>query len=167
MIDERQTFPPIDPVVIELRGMPEGKGRGRVGRLKNGRPMVFTPAATRKYEDALRYAASQAMQGRAPLEGALSVQMRATFPVPTSWSKKKQAAALGLAHRELAWPSLAKWPDLHPKIYPCVKPDVDNLLKTLDALNEVVWRDDKQVCEATVVKRYGAEPGIAIVVRVL
>jgi Holliday junction resolvase RusA-like endonuclease len=41
-------------------------------------------------------------------------------------------------------------------------PDVDNLLKTIDALNEICWRDDKQVTHATVVKQYGERPSLRI-----
>lgn len=133
-----------EPVVITLLGEPQGKGRPRIGRGAHGRPMAFTPAATRSYEGALRLAATQAMQGRVPLEGAVLVEMIATFPVPASWSKKKRAAALA---RDLL---------------PTCKPDVDNLLKTLDALNEVVWRDDKQIVRALVWKNYGEQPGVVI-----
>ncbi|WP_082524133.1 RusA family crossover junction endodeoxyribonuclease [Methylobacterium sp. Leaf399] len=37
-----------------------------------------------------------------------------------------------------------------------------NLLKVLDALNEVVWRDDKQIAKAAIEKRYGAKPELVI-----
>lgn len=40
--------------------------------------------------------------------------------------------------------------------YYCMKrPDVDNILKMMDALNGVAWVDDKQVVSATVSKNYG------------
>jgi len=133
-----------DPVVITLLGEPQGKGRPRIGRGAHGRPMAFTPAATRSYEAALRVAATQAMQGKVPLEGAVSVTMVATFPVPASWSRRKRAAALD------------------GSLLPTCKPDVDNLLKTLDACNEVVWRDDRQIVQAIVTKRYGEQPGVMI-----
>jgi hypothetical protein len=34
-----------------------------------------------------------------------------------------------------------------------------------DALNQVVWRDDKQVTHATVVKQYGERPSLKIEIR--
>ena len=70
-------------------------------------------------------------------EGAVRVSITAWFSPPASWSKKKRAAAMA-GH-----------------IYPAVKPDADNLGKAfLDALNEIAYRDDKQVVECTIKKRY-------------
>lgn len=133
-----------EPVTIELRGPPQGKGRGRVGRGAGGRPVVFTPAATRSYEGMLRLAAAEAMRGRLPIDGPILLEMVATFPVPASWSVRKRQQALdGI-------------------LSPTTKPDADNLLKVVDALNEIVWRDDKQIVVAMVTKRYGAEPGLSI-----
>lgn len=131
-------------VSIVLAGEPRGKGRGRVGRLADGRPTIFTPAETRKYETALRVAATQAMAGRTLLEGPIRVEVVATMPVPLSWSGVQRRAAL--------------WGNRRPTS----KPDVDNILKILDALNQVVWADDRQIVEAVCVKRYGAQPGLAI-----
>ena len=130
-------------ITISLPGLPKGKGRPRFVRA-TGR--TYTPADTVSYEGALKLAARVSMQGRAPLEGALAVTMVAEFPVASSWSKKKQAAALAGAVR------------------PTSKPDADNLLKTLDALNQVVWKDDAQIVNATIIKRYGQRPGVTIVV---
>lgn len=130
-----------DPIVIELAGEPKGKGRPRFARV-TGR--AFTPAATRSYESALRYAAQMAMGDRPPIDDALAVSIDARFPVPVSWSKKKRdEALLGL-------------------VKPTVKPDIDNLLKVIDALNEVVWRDDKQVVYAAVRKSYSDRPCLKI-----
>jgi Holliday junction resolvase RusA-like endonuclease len=128
------------PIVIELSGEPKGKGRPRFAR--NGR--VYTPAATRAYESTLRFAAQEEMNGRPPLDGALAVTVTATFPIPISWSARKRASALAGS-------------------LPHVKaPDCDNLLKCTDALNQIVWRDDKQIIKARVVKRYGERPSLRI-----
>jgi Holliday junction resolvase RusA-like endonuclease len=45
---------------------------------------------------------------------------------------------------------------------PQVKPDADNLMKTVDSLNEVVFRDDKQITDATISKRYSDRPRLRI-----
>lgn len=135
------------PVTITVLGEPKGKGRGRVGRLANGRPVVFTPSATRTYEGRLQDAASAEMGGRPPMEGPVEVHMLAQFLVPASWSKKKQAAALC------------------GEIRPTKKPDGDNILKCCDALNKMVWRDDSQIVKATVEKRYGAQARLVITAR--
>jgi Holliday junction resolvase RusA-like endonuclease len=129
-----------DAITIRLAGVPKGKGRPRFSRA-SGR--AYTPEATRSYEGALRYAAQQVMGDRAPLEGPLFVDMVALFPIPASWSKAKRAAAY---------------------YAPC-KPDADNLAKVLDALNEVVFKDDKQVVALTLVKMYSDAPALQIKVR--
>lgn len=131
-------------VVIELPGVPQGKGRPRFVR-KTGH--AFTPAKTRSYESLLQGAAIQAMRGLRPLDGALNATVEAYFPVPASWSKGKRAAALLGATR------------------PTTKPDADNLLKVLDALNAVVFHDDKQIVEASVSKRYSDQPRLVVRVR--
>lgn len=42
--------------------------------------------------------------------------------------------------------------------FPTVKPDFDNLAKMVcDALNKVMFRDDCQICDAHIYKRYAAE----------
>lgn len=131
------------PITIRLAGVPVGKGRARFVRSTGH---AFTPQKTRNYESALRIAGGEAMVGRAPLEGPLSVSVVAAFPVPTSWSlKKKQAARDGT-------------------VRPTGKPDADNLLKTLDALNQIVYRDDAQIVEATIRKVYSETPGLCVIV---
>ena len=124
------------PIIIEIAGEPRGKGRPRFARSGH----TYTPAATRAYELAIRFPAQQQMDGRLPLDGALELVVTATFPVPTSWSRRKREAAIAgtLPH--------------------VTKPDVDNLLKVVDALNQITFADDKQIVRAVVVKRYGDRP---------
>ena len=40
--------------------------------------------------------------------------------------------------------------------------DVDNYFKTLDVLNEIVWKDDDQLVWASMSKEFGDEPGIEV-----
>lgn len=128
-------------LTFHLAGEPVGKGRPRFARA-TGR--AFTPAATRSYESALRLAAQEAMLGRPLFEGPLAVSVLAVFPIPQSWSKKRKLAALAGTVR------------------PTVKPDSDNLLKVLDACNEVVWRDDSQITDSAIAKRYGERPQFVV-----
>lgn len=133
-----------DPIIIRLDGAPQGKGRPRFVR-SSGR--AFTPAATRSYEAALRYAAQVAMGNRPPLTGPVEVAVYAGFPIPKSLPKRDLARAV------------------NGEIRPTKKPDADNLMKCMDALNQVVWADDAQVVEAHVRKYYDVKPCLTIIVR--
>lgn len=132
------------PITVTLPGEPKAKGRPRFSR-KSGR--AYTPAATVSYESHLRHAGIQVMGANRPLEGPVEVLVVAAFGVPASWSKGKRLTALaGLA-------------------FPTVKPDADNLLKMMDALNEVVWLDDKQIVRADIRKVYSDRPCLTVQVR--
>lgn len=124
------------PVTITLLGKPQGKGRPRFVKA-SGR--TYTPERTRKYEDALREAAEKEVGTKPPIIGPVNVTVLAQFEPPKSWPLRRQQAAL---RRE---------------VMPTGKPDGDNLLKVLDALNGVVWKDDAQVVTATIRKRYGPQ----------
>ncbi len=133
-----------EPIVITLAGVPVGKGRPRFSR-KSGH--AYTPEKTRTYEDNLAYIAQAAMHGKPLFEGPLRVDVLAIFPVPASWSAKKRKMAID-----------SQW-------QPTCKPDVDNLLKVLDAFNGVVWHDDKQIVSATISKWYGEKPTYQVIVK--
>lgn len=133
----------MEPIIIELSGEPKGAGRPRFVRATG---IAFTPADTRKYQSALRYAAQEAMNGRPPLDGPVRVSVVAAFPVPASWSKKKRAQALA------------------NQLFPTTRPDVDNLLKQVDGFNEIVWRDDKQIVRAEIHKHYSDKPMLSVMV---
>lgn len=110
----------------------------RAGR--NGK-FSFTPAPQRSFMGAIKAAAYQEMQGRSPMEGALTMRVVATYLVPASWSKKRKAAA--------------KWKTS--------KPDADNISKIVkDALSKVAYVDDAQVAELHVSKLYGPIASLAV-----
>jgi Holliday junction resolvase RusA-like endonuclease len=136
---------PVKPpasIRIELVGEPRGKGRPRFTRAG----MAYTPAKTRSYEAALQLAAQDAMAGRPPLEGPLTLIVEAHMPIPASWSGKQQKLAAAGQRR------------------PTGRPDFDNLLKPLDALNKVVWSDDAQVVDVRCVKLYSERPRLIVTV---
>lgn len=134
-----------DEIVIRLPGKPVGKGRPRF--TMSGR--TYTDPKTRGREDTLAALAVHAMQGRHPLTGPVAVEVIAAYPIPKSWSRKKREAALA------------------GQIVPTVTPDADNILKTVDAFNGIVWDDDKQVVEALVMKVYGERPFVEFRVRAI
>lgn len=124
-------------IVFNVPGTPVGKGRPKFARRGNF-VTAYTPEKTANYENLVKVKAMDAMRGCKPLEGALSAQIFLTVTPPASWSKKKQAQAL------------------NGEIYPTTKPDLDNVIKGIfDAMNEIVYLDDKQVISLTCMKRYG------------
>lgn len=131
-------------VTIRVPGDPVAKGRPRATAI-GGHARVYTPANTRTYEQRVAVAAREAMVKAPPLEGALSVSIEVTMPIPASWAKGRRADALaGL-------------------VMPTGRPDLDNLVKALtDACNGIVWRDDAQIVRLMAEKRYGEQPGAVI-----
>lgn len=138
-------------ITILLPGQPQGKGRPRFRQIttKAGASFVsaYTPTNTRSYESLLRDAAQQAMGDKPLCDGPLKVKVAAFFSVPQSWSRKKREQALRGILR------------------PTGRPDWDNLVKMLDALNGIVWRDDSQIVQGFVSKSYADKPGLLIEVQ--
>jgi Holliday junction resolvase RusA-like endonuclease len=124
-------------VMIVIGGEPVAKGRPRATR----RGILYTPAATRKYEAHGRLAAQMAMAGRPPIEGPVRIELLVELPVPASWSRRKTADAI-TGH-----------------IRPTSRPDVDNYVKAiLDAINTIVVADDAQVVEVYAKKKFSVAP---------
>lgn len=123
-------------VTFTVPGAPVGKGRPRFARRGNF-VRTFTPEKTASYENLVRVKAEEAMRGRQAFDGAVHVRIDIYVMPPASWSQKKQRAALA------------------GEVHPTSKPDIDNVIKGIfDAMNEIVWCDDKQACSVMVVKRY-------------
>jgi Holliday junction resolvase RusA-like endonuclease len=136
-------------IVFIVPGQPQGKGRPRVGKV-GGHARMFTPEKTVAYEGLIALAAQQAMQGRALITGAVSVELDIRCQVPESWSKTKKAQALTGA------------------VMPTTKPDIDNVEKAVfDGLNGVAWKDDVQVVQVTKRKRYAPLPGVYVEIKLL
>jgi len=75
----------------------------------------------------------------------IKMKITAFFAVLKSFSKKKIEQAL------------------QGTIFPVTKPDVDNIAKIIcDALNDVAYKDDTQIVELTIVKKYAMEPKVEI-----
>ena len=130
-------------IEIRMDGDPVAKGRPRFNR-KTGR--AYTPEKTARFEDRLAWAAQAVMRGQPLLEGPLRLVFWSYIAVPASWSAKKRASAL------------------RQDIYPTGRPDWENLGKTIDALNRIVWNDDAQIVTGTVNKRYSDRPRTEIFV---
>lgn len=136
-------------ITFTIPGNPIGKGRPKFARRGNF-TVAYTPEKTASYENLVKMQADSAMAGRPPVEGATDVEIALFVVPPASWSQKKQKAALA------------------GEIFPTSKPDVDNVIKGIfDAMNDIVWRDDKQVVDLAVKKRYAEVPMAKVTVREL
>lgn len=122
---------------FKIPGKAQAKQRPRMGR--SG--IVYTPKETLVYENYVKMCYSDyARQFEwLPYENQVKAEIDVLVAVPKSDSKAKKKAKIEGAIR------------------PTVKPDCDNLAKSiLDSLNGLAYQDDKQVVELFV-KKYYAE----------
>jgi len=119
-------------------GEPRGWARARTGQGHH-----FVDSKTHSEKQAVAAWALEA--GAKVQDGPLRLVMYAYLGIPKSASKKRRAAMLaGYEH-------------------PTKKPDVDNVAKlTMDALRNVCWRDDVQVVDLLIFKRWDENPRLAI-----
>lgn len=112
---------------------------------RGGKIRSFTPQKTVSFEGLVAMAAQQAMNGSDPLSGPVSLCLHVDLPIPQSWSKKKQAAAL------------------QGTVQPCGRPDLDNYVKSIaDGGNGILWNDDSQVTTLSASKAYSSKPGVTV-----
>ena len=126
-------------------GPPVPKARPRLG--KHG---TYTPEKTKAHEEAMGWAAKQAMSDagiEGPLEGPLSASVVFDMEIPKSAPKKKRDAMHGRYH--------------------AVRPDADNLLKTLDSCNGIAFWDDAQIVSLRATKWWSKEPKTMVWIRSL
>lgn len=117
-----------------------GKGRPRFG--KNN---VYTPQKTKNYEQFIQYQFLNKYPNFKILEEALFFDLLICQKIPKQTSKKNQQLMLGGA------------------IHPTKKPDIDNVFKLVaDALNGIVYIDDKQIVKTKIKKIYSIEEYIVI-----
>ncbi|HAT4254990.1 RusA family crossover junction endodeoxyribonuclease [Clostridium perfringens] len=116
--------------MVVVTGKIRGKARPRVCR-----GHAFTPKDTVQYEKLVRDCYKE-QDGRY-LEGSIKALIIAYYKIPKSYTKKRvQAIRNGLEK-------------------PTKKPDADNIGKIiLDSLNGVAYKDDSQIIELRVIKRY-------------
>ncbi len=134
-------------IAISLPGAPRGKGRPRfrvIGKGPRSFVSTYTDPETQKYEARLRTAGAAQMAMQEVFSGPLYVKVEAFMPIPASYSLRKRASCAD------------------GTIQPTGKPDADNIVKMLDALNAVVWRDDSQITSLFVVKRYSLTPMLRV-----
>lgn len=133
-------------IYLMINEEPVPKGRPRFTRSGH----AYTPRRTKEFEDKLKFEFLTMNCDKTPVYPKdVPVIVEAVFArsVPKSWSKKKREACLD------------------GEILPTTRPDVDNYLKTLDALIGLAYEDDSQIVKTIAEKRYAEEPYIEIRIR--
>lgn len=125
-----------------IDGKVQAKQRPRLSRYG-----TYTPAQTKNYENWVKLCFINKYPDFKPLEKALKVKIFAYYEIPRSTSKKR------------------KLDMLNDNIRPTIKPDTDNIAKSiLDSLNKIVYLDDKQVVDLIVKKMYEEKPYVYVVI---
>lgn len=148
------TSSPIPSPVLELEvlGLAQPAGSKRAFRHpKTGRPIVTDANRNSKPWQAEVKAAAVEVMDRVGLElicGPLAVEFTFIKPRPKGHFRTGAKA-------HLLRPSAPVWPS--------TRPDVLKLARGVeDALTGVVWRDDAQIVEEYLFKRYGSPPGCRV-----
>ena len=148
-----------DRAFVSLAGKPRGWGRPQARIVKPRGVRIIVPKGarapfvhfyldeqTRKYEAALRENARCEMASRVAIGGPVRAKIIASYKPPKSATIKQKSDMLA----GIVMPISRGTPDL------------DNIMKMCDALNEVVFEDDVQICEAYLLKRYAEYDAIEI-----
>lgn len=128
---------------FHVPGKPQAKQRART--LKNG--SSYTPKETVNYENLIKLCFHDQVKTRLPIHAPVRMRVFAWYQMPKSLasSKKKKIQAL------------------QGKILPTVKPDIDNIAKSVkDALEKIAYRNDSQVISLTIEKKYAEIPGLDV-----
>lgn len=127
---------------FEVIGNIVGKQRPRVNMYTGN---VYTPNATKDYEEYIRQCFFLKYPQYEKLMGKISIGITAYLKIPSNVKKaEKEEMLLGI-------------------ISPLKKPDIDNIAKVvLDSINQYVFEDDKQVTKMMVEKKYAEESKLVI-----
>lgn len=129
-----------------IEGEPVAKGRPRFTR-SNGFARTYTPQKTRDAEGRVAYSAHVAMQ---------QLNMR---DVAVQQKNTRKNAVKVVIEFFLKIPKSISRKSLEDGVMPTVKPDLDNLAKTvLDGMNGIVYQDDSQIVEIILKKQYSENP---------
>lgn len=127
---------------FNIPGKVQAKQRPRF----NGK-FAYTPKETIAYKNWVRTCYLEKYRGQPILENPLKVKIIAYYEIPKSTSKKKR-----LEMKD-------------DKVFPTVKPDTDNIAKSiLDSLNNIAYLDDKQVVKLEVEKYYSDVASVVVMI---
>jgi len=123
----------MDEYLITIPGKPVGKARPRFKRFGG----TYDPQSDINKSIKIIIASQWLFP---VIEGPISVGMRFYMPIPKSTSKKNRIKMISGEMR-------------HVK-----KPDLDNMVKGLDNMTGIVFKDDNQIYQIYAEKRYSENP---------
>jgi Holliday junction resolvase RusA-like endonuclease len=133
-------------LIFSVYGNPVPKKRARVTRSGH----AYTPKESLEYEKEVAMMAKSAMGGSEPLKTPVAAYIYINYAVPPSYTEKRRKACLNHSER----PTKANLGD------------IDNVAKqVLDAMNEIVYEDDRQVVSLHVTKKYDTIASVHVCVR--
>ena len=132
-----------------IKGKPKAKQSVKFTR----KGIKYTPGDIKEYANWVRLCFLNSFPAWSALEfkdKSLKVELNVYMAIPKGFSKKKFAKAL------------------KGELRPIVKPDCDNIAKNInDALNGLLYPDDKQIVSLTVNKFYSVTEGVNVKVGAL
>ncbi len=123
----------MNSITILIQGVPVPQGRPKCTTI-GGNARMYDPPKSKKEKQRIAAIATAMMKehGWEMIEGPITCRITFMMPLPKSAERKRN-------------PAKAQW---HIST-----PDADNLAKTvLDALNEVAYHDDSQICNIHIMK---------------
>ncbi len=127
---------------IEIQESITGKQRPRMNTYTG---KAYTPTKTKNYEYLVRQIFVYKYPQFIPIEGRVKLTVIAYFELPKKRTKIQETQMLA---------------DI---ISPTKKPDWDNIGKIIsDALNKFAFKDDSQITEATIIKKYARTPKVVV-----
>jgi len=127
-------------ISLTIPGNPVGKQRARVCRTGH----TFTPAKTVNYEALVKQTFAIKYPNFVPMSGPVRM-MLSIYIMPSKETQRKIRTSVG-------------------RIYPIVKPDIDNVFKICtDALNGMAYVDDKQIVSVYAEKKHSLRPCVEII----
>ncbi len=134
-------------VNFTVYGEPQGKARPRFRKVGNF-VQTYTPQKTKSYEDEIKMFARAAMGSSKPLETPVDLYLYIRKGIPASYSKKRRNDCISGTEQVTT------------------KPDIDNVLKAfMDAMNGIVYLDDKQIVTINCAKVYSEVSGVDVLVK--
>lgn len=138
-----------DVITFSMSGNPRGQGRPRA-TARHGFATVYKDSKSRAYERSIAKIARSVMGAREPLRGPLSVSMRFRLSPPKSMPKWLRTRVLAGEEAYLG------------------AFDTSNMVKAIeDAMNKVVFDDDKQIVRLFATKVASERPGVDVRVEAL